>query len=147
MLDGNGETTGALTTIRNNSDLVSYGVSVKTRAQTNDYRDVDWSTELSNLGVISDNISTLKSYNNSTVSKETNSSDIEAIAGVIGSTLDAIEGSTLISDNSDKVIANKVIKQITNITPNPELDNNDSTWTEVFENAIGVYVEGLKLLP
>ena len=142
LLDGDGtsDNPGALSAVRNNSDLASYGVSVKTKSETNNYRDISWANEIENIDVIIENIGVLKSYNGETIKKDTDSTTVISIAETIGTTLDAVGACDLLSDGADKVIANKVIKQITGVTPDPELTNDGSTWTSVFEEAINAYI-------
>ena len=113
---------------------------VKTKSETNNYRDISWANEIENIDVIIENIGVLKSYNGETIKKDTDSTTVISIAETIGTTLDAVGACDLLSDGADKVIANKVIKQITGVTPDPELTNDGSTWTSVFEEAINAYI-------
>ena len=144
ILDGHeGEGDGVLTALRQNSDLNDYGVKVKTKAKTSDYRAINWALEIANL----DSITVLKDYDSNTVDKDTDEGTVTSIASTIGNILDSIAVSTLFEDASgnpaDQVVADKLIAQITSNNITNVTKVNDS-WTKTFEDVLKTYISVLK---
>lgn len=129
----------ALSDVRNNADLVSYGVHVKTKTETNNYKDIIWSNEIDNLITINNNIATVKGYTSDDVSDSSKRSETIAI---IGNTLDAIEASAFLGEAQAQTIANTVVSTLTyndftHTSVVTSVSKGDySTWGEAFEAAI-----------
>jgi hypothetical protein len=132
----------ALSTIRSNEDLVSYGVSFNTN-----YLDIIWSSEyaqdgvtvtkngeIDNLLVIKDNISTVADYKFSDLL-----SNKMIVITTIGKTLDAVSASYLLGEDQSVKIANTVISTITNNNITSVTKDIDKTWSDSFEEALSAY--------
>ncbi len=56
--------------INSNTSLNDYGVHVKTKEETNNYKNIVWATEIDNLITINENIATVKGYTSDDIKTE-----------------------------------------------------------------------------
>lgn len=119
----------SLNTIRSNSDLNSYGVSLKSKTDANNYKNIEWNSEINNLLTINDNISLVKGYDSSSISSESQRNET---ISVIGETLDAVAACSLFAANSDQSIANSVANQLSNGLITSISKNDSETWSQAF---------------
>ncbi len=119
--------------INSNTSLNDYGVHVKTKEETNNYKNIVWATEIDNLITINENIATVKGYTSDDIKTEEKRN---TTVGVVGSTLDAIEASAFLGENQAQTIANEVISQLTSGTVTSISKGEHSTWSEAFREAV-----------
>ena len=125
----------ALNGIRTNQDLVNYGVSFKTKEQTNNYKNIVWIDEIDNLTIISDNINTVSKYDETSIDSAV---ERETTVAIIGETLDAVSNSAFLGEGQADKIADSVIKALTNnVVTNITKDTN-KTWTQMFVEALAI---------
>lgn len=123
----------AMSGINSNASLNEYGVHVKTKAETNNYKDIVWSTEIDNLITINNNIETVKAYTSADIS---DSSKRNETINTVGTTLDAIEASAFLGKDQTQIIANEVIKELSSNTITSISKGSHSTWSEAFSEAV-----------
>ena len=128
----------ALTKIKGNANLGAsgYNVTFKGKAETNNYKNVLWVSEITNLTTIQDNIEKVSKYDETSIDTE---EERTATLKVIGDTLDAIEKSAFLGANEADKIADAVVTKLTEKLP-VKVTNVDKgeydTWEEAFNAAL-----------